>query len=59
MSELKVKHNLEDLNEEGLELVLNDVSVLQDEEDELFNPNVASQVKARANIRSRKLVIPK
>jgi SART-1 family len=56
MSGLTVKHKIEDVNEDGIELVLADVSILEDHQDVLYNPGISDRRKAENNQRIRKIV---
>ena len=56
MSDIRVKHKLEDVNDDGLELVLEDFSVLDNKDDVLFNPLISDHHKAKNNQLIRKIV---
>ena len=53
---MRIKHKKEDVNEDGIELLLQDVSVIDDSEDVLYNPLLLDLNKAKVNSRTKYIV---
>ena len=56
---MRVKHKLEEVLDEGIELILEDVSVLDPKDPSLINPLLCENYKAKSNQQLRRLVISK
>lgn len=55
MSYIKINHHLDEIDEDKMELVLEDSSVLN-ENDSFYNPAIHENAKAKANQKIRMIV---